>query len=525
MARDESTDTPAQLNVEVLADELADPESAPSLPATTLAAQAIPHAEPEPKPAGAADDADSQGPLTGIRELLRLAWPVMLATGAVTLAGIIDRAMVGRLGDGAGGAAIPLAAVGIATQFFFLVQSSLFAVGLACVALVARAIGARSPRDSQLAFAASIQVAIALSLGLSIPIALGAPVAFAFLGQEEVVISAAIPYLHYVLGSSVMMAVALVIESAMRADKQMRQPMQIAMLVTICKLSLNWLFIFGHWGFPRMELVGAGLATLISQILGLALLLLAIRRRGETSPLHLRWGDVAGHNPRVREILRIAVPGIAERLVMNTAMLSYIWVLGHYYGTLSVAAYTVGIPLLAFTWIPGQAYAQSCATLIGQALGRGKPEEATRIGWQAAGLAVFTAVILGTIVAFKRYSLAGLLTQDEAMIRALGPFLLALSIAQPVLQLQFTLGGAHRGAGDSTTPLIAACVGNWVFRVPLAFGAAMLLDADISWVWYALIFDHIARSLVLGISFHRGKWRDKLAGLEGVAGGSRSPAR
>jgi Na+-driven multidrug efflux pump len=56
----------------------------------------------------------------------------MLAAAAVTLAGIIDRAMVGRLGDDLGGAAIPLAAVGIATQFFFIVQSSLFAIGLAC---------------------------------------------------------------------------------------------------------------------------------------------------------------------------------------------------------------------------------------------------------------------------------------------------------------------------------------------------------------------------------------------------------
>jgi putative MATE family efflux protein len=286
--------------------------------------------------------------------------------------------------------------------------------------------------------------------------------------------------------------------------------MIIAMLITVFKLALNWLLIFGNWGFPRLELVGAGIATLVSQIIGLSVLLLIIRGPGTGPFLRLRWGDVLRPNPRVREVLRIALPGIAERLVMNTAMLSYIWVLGHYYGTLAVAAYTVGIPLIAFSWIPGQAYAQSCATLIGQALGAGKPDQATRIGWQAAGLAVFTAIILGTFVCVERYSLAGLLTSDQDMIRELGPFLFALAIAQPMLQLQFTLGGAHRGAGDSTTPLIAACVGNWMFRIPLAFGAAIWLEADISWVWYSLIFDHIARSVVLVYSFQRGKWRTKL---------------
>ena len=485
-----------------------DPESAPSIPATTLAAQALPRSEVEPRtlrerslPAGFS---------SAVPEILHLAWPVMLATAAITLAGIIDRAMVGRLGDDVGGAAIPLAAVGIATQFFFLVQSSLFAIGLACIALMARAIGARESRRAQLAFGASIQVAVATSVGLSLPIAWAAPWAFAFLGQEPAVTQAAVPYLNCVLASSVMMAAALVVESALRADKIMRLPMAVAVVVMVCKLLLNWLLIFGHAGFPRLELLGAGIATLISQLIGLVLLVASLRQHGKNSPLGVRLRDVFGANPRSREIVRIAIPGIAERLVMNTAMLSYIWVLGHYYGTLSVAAYTVGIPLLAFTWIPGQAYAQACATLIGQALGAQEPDEAERIGWQSAGLAVGTAAILGFAVAAARYPLAGLLTDDVAVIAALGPFMLALALAQPLLQLQFTLGGAHRGAGDTTTPLIASCVGNWVFRVPLAFGFAILLKSDISWIWNALILDHLARSVVLIYSFRRGTWKTKL---------------
>ncbi len=485
-----------------------DPESAPSIPATTLAAQALPHSEVEPW--ALRKRSATPGLMSAVPEILHLAWPVMLATAAVTLAGIIDRAMVGRLGDDLGGAAIPLAAVGIATQFFFLVQSSLFAIGLACIALMARAIGAREPRRAQLAFGASIQVAVATSVGLSLPIAWAAPWAFAFLGQEPAVTQAAVPYLNCVLASSVMMAAALVVESALRADKVMRLPMVVAVVVMVCKLLLNWLLIFGHAGFPRLELLGAGIATLISQLIALVLLVGSLRQHGKNSPLGVRLRDVFGANPRSREIMRIAIPGIAERLVMNTAMLSYIWVLGHYYGTLSVAAYTVGIPLLAFTWIPGQAYAQACATLIGQALGAREPDEAERIGWQSAGLAIGTAAILGFTVAAARYPLAGLLTDDAAVIAALGPFMLALALAQPLLQLQFTLGGAHRGAGDTTTPLIASCVGNWVFRVPLAFGFAILLESDISWIWNALILDHLARSVVLVYSFRRGAWKTKL---------------
>ena len=203
------------------------------------------------------------------------------------LAGVIDRAMIGRLGDAEGGAAVPLAAVGIATQFFFLVQSSLFAISLACVALMARAIGAGETREAQRAFGASLQVGVAISIALSLPIVLIAPQAFEFLGQEASVTEVALPYLHYVLASSVLMAAALVIESGLRADKHMRFPMFVAMLVMGVKLFLNWVFIFGNLGATKMELEGAGLATLISQAFGLALLVGAgFRKRDPESSDH-----------------------------------------------------------------------------------------------------------------------------------------------------------------------------------------------------------------------------------------------
>jgi Na+-driven multidrug efflux pump len=85
--------------------------------------------------------------------------------------------------------------------------------------------------------------------------------------------------------------------------------------------------------------------------------------------------------------------------------------------------------------------------------------------------------------------------------------MLCLAIAQPVLQLHFTLAGVHRGAGDTWTPLLATLVGNWVFRVPLAVVFATVLEWPLVWVWVALILDHVARAAWLMVSFRRGRWR------------------
>ena len=120
-------------------------------------------------------------------------------------------------------------------------------------------------------------------------------------------------------------------------------------------------------------------------------------------------------------------------------------------------------------------------------------------------LAIGIAIPLGALCALAREPLGRLFTDDPATIETLGPFLLCLALSQPFLQAHFALGGAHRGAGDTWTPFIAAAVGNWVLRTPIAFFLAFVLHTDVIWVWYALTIDHLARTAWLTWSFRRGR--------------------
>ena len=105
-----------------------------------------------------------------------------------------------------------------------------------------------------------------------------------------------------------------------------------------------------------------------------------------------------------------------------------------------------------------------------------------------------TAAVMGVIGAAAREPLAELFTVDEETVATLGPFMLCLALAQPVMQLHFTLAGAFRGAGDTWTPLVAAVLGNWVFRVPLAWAVTVMLDGPLLWIWLVLILDHFTRA-------------------------------
>ena len=330
------------------------------------------------------------------------------------------------------------------------------------------------------------------------------------LGATPDVVDAGLGYLQLVVGSSVVLAVTLTFDSALRANRDTRTPMIVAIVVTIVKLALNAVLIFGALGAPRLGLTGAGIATAVSQVAGLLIYLVIFRRSAEASPVAFRWRSLLRVSPITRQVVAVSAPGIAERIVLNLGLLSYFWVLSRYYGTLAVAAYTVGVPLLSFSWIPGSGYAQSCATLVGQHLGARDRAGARLTGVRASILSVGTAIPLGLLFGVFRTPLAELFTDDRAVIAALGPFMLALAVGQPFLQLHFTLGGAHRGAGDTWTPLIAATLGNWLFRVPIAVVAAAVFEADVVWVWYALVFDHLSRAALMLWSFRRGRWMSRL---------------
>jgi putative MATE family efflux protein len=306
----------------------------------------------------------------------------MLSMTLASVVGIADIAMVGRLGSTA------QAAVGYAAQLFFLAQSALFALSFACVALMARAIGAGRPAEARRALAASLIVALGASLLLLLGIAAHPAPLLARLSASPEVIALCVPYLRLLMASTVLLSVCLTLESAFRADRDTKTPMRITLGVTCTKLALNGLLIFGApaLGVPAFGVAGAGYATLLAQCLALALFVTVTRRKPAEAATTLRLRDFQGLSPYFRPLVRIALPGVAERIVMNLAMVTYFAFIGTY-GTAAAAAYTIGIRILSFTWIPGTGYSQAVATLVAQALGAGDVARAERSGWRAARLA------------------------------------------------------------------------------------------------------------------------------------------
>jgi MATE family, multidrug efflux pump len=435
------------------------------------------------------------------REIWTLAWPVILSQILSSGVSLIDIGMLGRLGP------FNLAAVGYVTQIFLLTQAVLFAVGTAGVALMARALGAGDPARARAALASCLGVSLLAGVAIAgVVLAIPREILVVLNAKPEV-IDAALPYLRLTMLSTLLFAVSITLECGFRAARDTRTPLVVALVVTSVKTLLNWLLIFGPFGLPRYGLAGAGAATLAAQVVAVLLFGTLSQRLDARRPLALARADVRAARANLGEVTRISAPAVLERLVLNLALLDYFRMLGDY-GSTAVAAYTVGVRMMSFSWIPGIGFAAAAATLVGHALGKDDPGAAVRAGWRAARLAVGVSIVLGLVFGLGRAPLARVFTNDASVLTELGPFMLTLALTQPLLGFHFTISGALRGAGDTVTPLVAAATGNWAFRVPLAM-AFTHMGLPVVWMWIVLVFDHVARATIVGTVYVRGRWKHR----------------
>ena len=446
------------------------------------------------------------------RAIFAMAWPVVCAFALINVLEIIDLWMSKSLGENA------VAAVVFGSRLMHVPQSIIFAVGAACVALMARA---NAAGDVNLA-RRGLLGATGVSLGVTVlfaatVIVFPGPVLTA-LNAKPGVIEDGVPYVRLLMAASVLLSVAHMLESAHRSRRDTFTPLAIVAFAACFKVGLNLLLM------PSFGLWGAGFATVGAHSTALATYLVIGRldrrskfarpgqSRATTGPLLPKLAELRHIVADARAAWQIAAPAVGERVLMSLALLAYFSILGSY-GTASVVAYGWGVQALAYSWLPGIGAGVAASALVGQALGAGDRAEARHAAGRATLIALAFMSVLGLVSGIFRHSIATFFTSDPLVVDELTTFFFMLALAQPFMAIHFTLAGALRGAGDTVTPLWASAMSNWLLRVPLSALAAFVFDWPVIVVWAALISDHVVRSIWLGIAFFRDRWSRNLGAV------------
>jgi len=428
--------------------------------------------------------------------IFALAWPAVLSNLLFSIIGIASIKIVGTLGADA------VASVTTGHRIFFALQAVLMAVSVGTTALVARSWGAQNYQEAAMVTSASLWIGNLVAFFITIFCFFNADhIAGVFGLGPETTREAAI-FIKYLSVFNVAFATNLILSSALRAAGDTMTPLWIGALTNIVNIALVYLLVFGGMGIPALGVPGAAIANGLSILVGVIVLLML----WYGGKLRL---DVGGRKSvawiRIRKLIDIGYPAAVEQFVFQLGFIAFLWLVA-YYGTAPFAAYGIGVQILSLSFVVGFGFSIAGSTLVGQYLGAGDPAEAERQGWRATGFAIASMVALSIIIIFFAEDIARFLIDDDEVVRLTVIFIYILGISQPLMAIEFSIGGCLRGAGDTKYPLFTTLVGLIGVRVGLA-AAFTLFGFSVVWIYAALIGDYLVKAFLLLRRFKSGKWK------------------
>jgi MATE family, multidrug efflux pump len=432
-----------------------------------------------------------------LRSLLRLAVPIVLANLLRSAYQLIDAFWVGRLG----GAAV--AAVAVCTPIIFLSSTLGLGLGIACSTLVAQYAGAGNQRMANHVAAQMLLMAMVTSAALG---ALGCAVAPALLrlmGVQPDVYAGALPYLRISFASLTLAFAFTIVQSVMRGVGQVMLPLVIVLGTVLLNFVLDPLLIFGWGPVPALGVSGAASATFATQTLA-ASVALPVLRSGRYGT-KVEWADFAPDWSLLKRAFALGFPASIEQSgrALGLTLMAYLIAT---FGTVAIAAYGVGTTVFGFVSTLAMGFSLATATLVGQHIGAGKIERATRIAYLSSTMACITLTAMGLAAFVGAYRIVAFFVPDEpAVIAEASHFLRVIALSFGLTGVQFVLIGVFRAAGHMFVNMTMALVSQFGLQLPLAYSlsrAGLGLDG----LWYAFPVATTLTTLFAVAWFMKGGW-------------------
>ncbi len=434
----------------------------------------------------------------GTQSVWELAWPSMALFALHALVGLVDLVFVASLGTQA------VASVGVASQLHFFLFGLMSAITTGTVALVARESGAGRWHEVGTVTRASVLLAAVIAglAMLAMPATRGL---VGLLGVAPEVATLGGQCLRILFAFNIPFAVGVTISMALRGAGDVRTPLAVGIVVNAINGVADYALIFGKFGAPALGPTGSAVASGIAFTSGMVIL------GGLWLGNHIvipRGSWIASlSRDRCRRILRIGIPTAIEQSAWHIGLLLFLGIVAGF-GTEPVSAYLIGVRILSFCFVPGLGFSTAASTLVGQNLGAGRPERAAHSGWRAnAGAVVVMGGVGLLIISFARDLASWFGATGEATTDLTVTFIYILGAAQPLMAVEFALGGALRGAGDTRFPLIAILTGLFVFRLGAAIFIAGPIFGTVAAVWCCLIADYAVKAAMMTWRFASGAWR------------------
>jgi len=433
-------------------------------------------------------------------EVWQIAWPSVLTFALMMTNSILDRVFVGQLGRDS------LAAAGVGGQITFLLVSLSMAITAGTTALVARFTGAEEPDGATHATGQSLALGLISGVlcTLTVFVGMGSLLQAMDIGAGAQAQCRA--FLYAALPGMIPMFLLNVLGAAFRGMGDARKPLTVMAYANLVHITGDWTLMLGHCGFPRLGLVGGGIAMTASNVTALLVYALLLRR----SPLGraMDWRHCRLAMDWARRILKIGIPAAFTALLRVTSLMGFTGILARTAEhTDAVAALPIGMTAESIAFMPGFGFSVAASALVGQALGARDPDRAERYGWAAAWQAASIMTLMGAVFFLAAEPFARLFTTDPHVLPLAIHYLRIMAISEPLLAFGMVLTGALQGAGETVKPTFLTALTFWVVRQPLAWLLALRLGYNTTGAWVAMAASTMLGGALTILLFRNDAWK------------------
>ncbi len=434
---------------------------------------------------------------------IRLSVPVILGMLGHTFVGLADNIMVGQLGTA------ELAAVSLGNSFVFIAMSLGIGFSTAITPLVAEADSAGNKAEGKSALKHGLVLCTVLGFALFGITLLGKPLMY-LMDQPPEVVSLAIPYLDLVAFSLVPLIMFQAFKQFSEGLSQTKYPMYATIIANALNIVLNYLLIFGTFGFPKMGIIGAAIGTLVSRVVMLLFLWYLLNKKKK---FHFY---VTGFNFRkierrvVNKISNLGFPSALQMFFEVAIFTAAIWLSG-VLGKNPQAANQIALNLSSMTFMFGMGLGVAAMIRVGNQKGLSNFTELRRIAQSIFFLTLLLEIGFAVLFLLCRHwfptiylDVNDLSNQADNMevIALAAQLLLVAAFFQISDGLQVVILGALRGLQDVKIPTFMTFIAYWLIGFPISYYLGLHTSLGSIGIWIGLLAGLTASAIMLYIRFN-----------------------
>jgi len=410
--------------------------------------------------------------------MLRLAIPVVIAEIGWISMGIVDTVFVGPIGPAA------IGAVGTGSTIFFGVI--VFGMGMlyALDTYVSQSFGAGRVDECHRWLFAGLQLAAVMSVALVMVSRAGVELLDDAHIHPDVIVLLK-PYLITLLWSVPPLMAYTVFRRYLQAMNAVRPVMVALVTANIVNALGNWLLVYGHWGFPKLGVVGSAYATLGARIYLATMLFYAVWSRERQQPSGLHDVPFAIDRARMWALAKLGSPA-ALQITLEVGVFATASAMAATIAPVAVAANQVVLNIVSFFFMVPLGISSAAAVRVGQAVGRRDPHGVRLAGWAALGITIAFALVMSLIYVVSPTPLLRLFSHDATVLTVGATLLMICAVFQPFDGAQVVATGALRGLGDTHTAMLLNLGAHWFLGLPIAYWLCFHRGWGVAGLWTGL---------------------------------------